>query len=88
MNSLNPPATIALRTPLFRGARRLRIALVGMPNAGKSTLFSAVSSTAPTTGKLAGTQRTYGECLVQVGLDQASVIDLPSISSLLDLAQD
>lgn len=77
-----------MRTPLFRGARRLRIALVGMPNAGKSTLFNAVASTAPTTGKLAGTQRTYGECTVQIGLDEASVIDLPSIASLLDLAQD
>ena len=28
---------IPLRTPLFRGERRLRIALVGMPNSGKST---------------------------------------------------
>ncbi|MBL0122429.1 MAG: ferrous iron transporter B [Betaproteobacteria bacterium] len=59
-----------------------------MPNAGKSTLFNAVASTAPTTGKLAGTQRTYGECTVQIGLDEASLIDLPSIPSLLDLAQD
>ena len=83
-----PSATIALRTPLFRGSRRLRIVLVGMPNAGKSTLFNAVASTAPTTGKLAGTQRAYGECTVQIGLDEASVIDLPSIPSLLDLAQD
>ena len=88
VNSSNRPATVALRTPLFRGVRRLRIALVGMPAAGKSTLFNAVASTAPNTGKLAGTQRTYGECTVQIGLDEASVIDLPSIASLLDLAQD
>ena len=88
MKPEKPPSVVALRTPLFRGTRRLRIALVGMPNAGKSTLFSAVASTAPTTGKLAGTQRAYGECTVQIGLDEASVIDLPSIPSLLDLAQD
>ena len=88
MKSPNSRSTVALRTPLFRGARRLRIALVGMPNAGKSTLFIAVASTAPTTGKLAGTQRAYGECTVQIGLDEASVIDLPSIPSLFDLAQD
>jgi ferrous iron transport protein B len=68
--------------PLYRGERRLRIALVGMPNAGKSTLFNAVSSTAPHTGRLTGTQRTYGECLVQIGFDEASVIELPSIGSL------
>jgi ferrous iron transport protein B len=94
MNSPNdllaavPTATVAVRMPLLRGPRRLRIALVGMPNAGKSTLFNAVASTAPTTGKLAGTQRAYGECTVQIGLDEASVVDLPSIPSLLDLAQD
>ena len=53
-----PRATaIPLRTPLFRGERRLRIALVGMPNSGKSTLFQAVSSTSIRTGELAGTHR-------------------------------
>ena len=77
---------VALRTPLFRGERRLRIALVGMPNAGKSTLFAAVSSASPQSGKLAGTQRAYGECSVQIGLDEASLVDLPSIPSLRHLA--
>ena len=82
------PSVVPLRTPLFRGERRLRIALVGMPNAGKSTLFNAVSSTSPHTGKLAGTLRAYSECTVQIGLDQASVMELPSIRSLRRLAQD
>ena len=81
-------ATVPLRLPLFRGERRLRIALVGMPNAGKSTFFNAVSSTAPRTGRLTGTQRAYGECTVQIGLDEASVIELPSISSLHHLTED
>jgi ferrous iron transport protein B len=81
-------SAVALHTPLFRGERRLRIALVGMPNAGKSTLFNAVSSTAPRTGRLAGTQRAYGECTVQIGFDEASVIELPSIASLHHLGED
>ena len=84
-----PRATaIPLRTPLFRGKRRLRIALVGMPNSGKSTLFQAVSSTSIRTGELAGTHRAYGECAVQIGLDEARVIDLPSIHSLHHLEHD
>jgi ferrous iron transport protein B len=81
-------SVVPLRTPLFRGERRLRIALVGMPNAGKSTLFDAVSSTAPHSGKLAGTHRAYSECAVQIGFDEASVMELPSIRSLHHLARE
>ncbi|MCW8840034.1 MAG: ferrous iron transporter B [Gammaproteobacteria bacterium] len=79
----SPTETIVpLRGPLFRGERRLRIALVGMPNSGKSTLFQAVSSTSIHTGELAGTHQSYGECTVQIGLDEASLVTLPSMHSL------
>jgi Fe2+ transport system protein B len=74
-------AAVPLREPLFRGARRLRIALVGLPNSGKSTFFAAVASTSVQSGALAGTRRAYNECTVQIGLDEARVIDLPSIRS-------
>jgi ferrous iron transport protein B len=76
---------IPIRGPLYRGERRLRIALVGLPNSGRSSLFAAVSSTSVQTGALAGTQRFYDECAVQIGLDEARVIDLPSIRSLRHL---
>ncbi|HSO44588.1 MAG TPA: FeoB small GTPase domain-containing protein, partial [Rhodoferax sp.] len=79
---------IALHTPLLRGARRLRIALVGLPGAGKTTLFNAVSSTAPQTGELTDTHRTYRACSVQIGLDEASVIELPSLVSLHHLQDE
>jgi ferrous iron transport protein B len=74
--------SIPLRGPLYRGERRLRIALVGLPASGKSTLFAAVSSTSVQSGALAGTQRAYDECAVQIGLDEARVINLPSVHSL------
>ncbi|PIW08166.1 MAG: ferrous iron transporter B [Comamonadaceae bacterium CG_4_9_14_0_8_um_filter_60_18] len=80
--------TVALQTPLLRGARRLRIALVGLPGAGKTTLFDAVSSTAPQTGELSDTHRVYRACTVQIGLDEASVVDLPSLSSVHHLQHD
>jgi len=80
--------SVPLRTPLLRGERRLRVALVGLPGAGKSTLFDAVSSTAPHTGELTGTRSAYRECTVQIGLDEASVVDLPSIHSLHHLEGD
>ena len=81
-------ATIALREPLFRGPRRLSIALVGLPNSGKSTFFAAVASTSVHTGALAGTRLAYDECAVQIGLDEARVIDLPSIRSPHHLESD
>jgi ferrous iron transport protein B len=88
MKAASQTTAIPLRTPLFRGERRLRIALVGMPNSGKTTLFNAVSSTSIRTGELAGTHRAYGECAVQIGLDEARVVDLPSIHSLHHLEHD
>ena len=79
---------VPLHTPLYRGERRLRIALVGMPNAGKSTLFNAVSSTAPRSGRFIGSQRAWGECAVRIGFDEASLIELPSLTSLHRLSPE
>ncbi|QSA97309.1 ferrous iron transporter B [Methylococcus sp. EFPC2] len=79
---------IPLRTPLFRGEKRLRIALVGLPNSGKSTLFRAVSSTSVQTGELAGTHRAYSECAVQIGLDEARLVLLPGVGMLSHASYD
>lgn len=74
--------------PPFRGDRRLRIALVGLPGSGKSTIFKAVSSTSIETGSLAGTQQKFDECLVQIGRDEASLVNLPSLPTLVNLSQN
>ncbi len=89
MTQASPHVTrVSLREPLYRGARRLRIALVGLPNSGRSTIFAAVASTSVQSGALAGTKRAYDECAVQIGLDEARVIDLPSILSPHHLDSD
>ena len=79
---------LPIATPVFRGEKHLRIALVGMPNSGKKTLFNAVSATSIHTGELTGTDRTYSECPVQIGFDEARLVVLPSIQSLNNLPHE
>ena len=81
MNASPGAGRIPLHTPLLRGERRPRVALVGRHQAGKSTIFQAASSAAPQHARLAGTS-TYEECLVGIGLEEISLVDLPSIESL------
>ena len=71
-------STIALRTPLLRGKRRLRLVLVGLANVGKRTLFDDVSSAVPRAREIAGTHCAFRECRVQIGLDEATLIEAPS----------
>ena len=80
--------SVPLHTPLRRGSRSLRIAMVGVPGSGKRTLFGAVQATSVASAPLAGSRRTYEECAVQVGLDEARLIHLPSLRSLVDLDEE
>ena len=75
-------ASIPLRGPLLRGERRPRVALIGRYGVGKSTLFEAAASPVVRHERLAGVGGAYQECVVDVGLDQISLVDLPSIDSL------
>ncbi|MCL4723416.1 MAG: 50S ribosome-binding GTPase, partial [Rhodocyclaceae bacterium] len=81
MNASPGAGRIPLHTPLLRGQRRPRVALVGRQQAGKSSIFQAASSAAPTHARLAG-ESAYEECLVGIGLEEISLVDLPSIESL------
>ncbi len=79
-------STIAVPRQLLRGQRRPRVALVGRVRTGKSSLFLAASSSSPQQEKLLHDGETCEECVVEVGLEQISLVDLPSLGSLYALS--
>ena len=83
--ALPPEVRVAVPSRLLRGRCRPVVALVGLPRTGKSTLFDAASSTAVQSGQLDGSALGYRACVVNVGLEQAGVVDLPPLRTLLDL---
>jgi ferrous iron transport protein B len=83
-----PIITIPLRGPLLRGERSPRVALVGRRCTGKSSIFRAAASPSVKHARLAGAGGNYDECLVDVGLDQVSLVDLPAIESLHRLREE
>ena len=79
--------SIPLHGPLLRGSKRPRVALIGRYGVGKSTIFEAASSPVARHERLAGVGGAYQECVVDVGLDQIALVDLPSIDSLHYLSE-
>jgi len=80
-------ATVTLKQPLLRGERRPRVALVGRARTGKTTIFRAASSVAVRHERLAGDTSTYEECVVELGLEQISLVALPPLDSLHRLSE-
>lgn len=78
---------IPLHVPLLRGENCPRVALVGRARTGKSTIFRAAASAAAQRERLVGQGSAYSECLVDVGLEQISLVDLPPIQSLHHLSE-
>ncbi|MCM8611776.1 nucleoside recognition domain-containing protein [Accumulibacter sp.] len=72
---------ILLPQPLLRGRRRPRVALVGHQRTGKSSLFLAASSAVPQ-HRLLRHGDACDECVVDIGLEQISLVDLPAVESL------
>ncbi len=77
-----------LHGPGLRGLRRPRVAIVGRTGSGKSSIFRAASSTSTRHERLAGVGPAYEECLVEVGIDQISLVALPAIDSFHHLNGD
>lgn len=67
----------------------IRIALVGQPNSGKSTIFNHLVGYKANTSNLPGTTVEYMKSTALIGGKRAEVIDLPGTYSLtsLDLAE-
>lgn len=82
------PSSVAIpiAQPLLRGERRPRVALVGRARTGKSTVFHVAAATSVRHERLAGGRLAYEECLVEVGLDQISLVDLPPVESFHSLS--
>ena len=60
----------------------MKVALVGQPNSGKSTLFNAVAGYRSLTSNFAGTTVEYTHGQARVGGAVLEVIDLPGLYSL------
>ena len=60
----------------------MRIALIGQPNCGKSTLFNQVAGYKAETGNFSGTTVTFTESKVRVLGDVVEVVDLPGTYTL------
>lgn len=82
MNPQPQVCAVGLREPLLRGERRPRAALVGRLGVGRSTVFQGAASAIVQHERLAGEGPAYEECVVDVGLDQISLVDLPPLESL------
>ena len=74
--------TFPLHGPGLRGARSPRVAILGRDGSGRESIFRAAASTATRHERLAGVGPAYEDCLVEVGLDQISLVALPAIDSL------
>ncbi len=60
----------------------MRIALIGQPNCGKSTLFNQIAGYKAETGNFSGTTVTFTESKVRVQGQIVDVVDLPGTYSL------
>lgn len=83
MTLLPAPHTFPLRGPIRRGGHAPRVALVGRHGTGKTTLFDAVASTEVHRRSAAEGLLDWRESLVEVGVAQAWLSDLPSLDSLM-----
>src|SRR5512137_285155 len=71
-----------------RGAAMKRIALVGMPNTGKSTFFNRVTGASARVGNWPGITVDLLATKVLLGADMVEIVDLPGIYDLHGFSGD
>ena len=73
----------------YKGYKKVRIAIVGQPNSGKSTFFNSLTSLKVSTANYSGTTVSYNVTSIIVKNYEIELIDLPGIYSLgySDLAE-
>src|SRR5574340_1266267 len=84
----SPVRTFPLHGSGLRCTRRPRVAIVGRTGSGKPSIFRAAASTSTRHERLAGIGAAYEECLVEVGIDQISLVALPAIDGFHHLDED
>jgi ferrous iron transport protein B len=67
---------------------KAEIALVGMPNVGKSVLFNALTGIYVTVSNYPGTTVEVSRGKAQIGKDYFSIIDTPGMYSLLPITEE
>ena len=60
----------------------MRVALIGQPNCGKSTLFNQVAGYKAETGNFSGTTVAFTESRVRVAGEVIELVDLPGTYTL------
>ncbi len=80
------PVDPALSAPASRGGQRL--ALLGMPNAGKSTFFNRLAGATAQVGNWPGITVDLGRAMVTLNGRPVEVVDLPGVYDLRGRAAD
>ena len=80
--------TTLVSTPPPSAAPTVRIALIGNPNTGKTTLFNRLTGTRQRVGNYPGVTVEKKAGVLQLGTRTASLIDLPGAYSLAAASAD
>lgn len=77
-----PPKRGGIKIAPFHEPKNFTLALVGNPNAGKTTLFNALTGLRAKTANFPGTTVEKKTGILKIGDEQISILDLPGLYSL------